>query len=162
MLSRVSQLNDVVKIISQIPQPFDVSDKAGSDDLILGSRILAVLIAFDNLLLGRKMATNTSVLHAKKLIEEQTPNQFDPIIVKLFFDMLAVKPCSEDPHLEFAIDVSQVTSNLVLTKDVENTQHGVLLTQGTVLSERFIDQLTKVAKAQQQPMVIFVKSCMVV
>jgi len=157
LLARVGQLNDVVKIIEQIPQPFNRSEQTGSDDLTLGARILAVLIAFDNMVLGRKMANHTSVTQARTLLEQQSPSHFDPLIVKLFFDMLDAKPVSEDPHLEFAIDLSHLGPNLVLTKDIENTQHGVLLTQGTALTERLIEQLHKVSRDQQQPMVLFVK-----
>jgi len=157
MLGRVGQLGDVVKVIDQIAQPFTQQEQTGADDLTLGARILAVIIAFDELILGRKTALRMSVRQAQASIEAQSPSHFDPLIVKLFFDMVQARPLSDDPHLEFAVDLAQLTDKLVLAKDVEDCRHGVLLTKGSVLKSSYVEQLTKVAKDQPQPLLIFVK-----
>jgi len=160
MLARVSQLADIVTIIGQIPQPFNDHDQQPSlnEHLSLGARILAVVIAFDNLIIGRQTLIPQTVAQAKQRIEQQANREFDGVVIKMFFDMLDKRPASGDEQLEFAVDLSKIGTDVVLARDVENSQHGILLTQGTMLTDSYIAQLTKLSHEQQRAIVLFIRA----
>jgi len=159
MLSKISQLVDVVKIIKHTAQPFNnLTELNNSDEAVpLGSKILAVVIAFDNLVLGRQTKAHISVKRAKQLIEAQGNKTLDQTVVELFLNMMAVLPATDDEFLEFAADLTGLGTDWVLTKDLENSKHGILLTQGTVLKQGYIDKLSKVANEQEQPLLLFIR-----
>jgi len=165
MLAKVSQLADVVQIIKSIGQSCDALAKEGNEhpgsepqnNLSLGSKILSVVIAFDNLVLGRQTAQHVTAAGATELIRAQVNKNYDPVVVDYFVEMMELLPTTDDEFLEFAVDLPQIGTDWVLSKDLKNKQHGILLTQGTVLKQSYIDKLTKVAQEQKQPLILFIR-----
>ncbi len=161
LLSEVDELIYVVEIIKHIPEHFDGSglpEHLIGDDIPLGSRIIALVTSFDNIVIGRQQKTPVSVVEAKNRLEKMAGSRFDPKLVSLYLDMLSIIPNSKAANLEFPIDLMQLKEGLTLTQDVTNSYSSVLLTKGTIIEQSHIDKLVKINNQREECLKLFVQS----
>jgi len=162
LLSEVDELSFVVEIIKHIPERYDGSglpEHLVGDEIPLGSRILAMVTHFDNLVIGRQQTTPVSVTEAKQRLDKVAGSRFDPTLISIFLDMLTRLPGSNKTStLEFPIDLMHLCEGLILTQDVVNSSSSVLLTKGTIIEQSHIDKLVEITNEHKEQFSLFIQS----
>lgn len=162
LLSEVDELSLVVEIIKHIPERYNDSglpEHFAGEDIPLGSRILAVVTSFDNLIIGRQTATIISVAEAKQRLESLAGSRFDPKLVPFYLNMLSEFPkANKDDMLEFPVDLMQLREGFKLSQDVINRSSQVLLTKGTVIEQSHIDKLIEISNEREEQFSLFIES----
>lgn len=159
ILSRVSELSSVVEIIKHMPEHYNglgQPDRLAAHDIPLGARILALVTAFDNLIIGRQTQAVISVAEAKQRISKHSGSLFDPELTALYFEMLDTLPQASEEQLEFPIDIMQLRIGWVLSQDIETTGSGALLTKDTIIRQSHIDKLMAISKEHDKKFTLFV------
>lgn len=160
ILNNISELDDVVEIIKHIKECYNGSglpEHLSGTDIPLASRILAPIIAFDNLIIGRSVQTETSVAEAKYRIEQLAGSAYDPEVVKLYLAMLNKFPPAIEGSIEYPIDLSQVKIGYVLSQPLMNTHDAPLLTPNTILTESHLTKLNDLAHQHGVKFILFIK-----
>ncbi|PKG80855.1 two-component system response regulator [Colwellia sp. 75C3] len=162
LLSDVDELSFVVEIIKHIPERYDGSglpEHLNADDIPLGSRILALVTHFDNLVIGRQQLVPVSVTEAKERLAKMAGSRFDPKLLSIYLDMLSAVPESNAAsNLEFPIDLMQLCEGLILTQDIVNSSSSVLLTKGTVIEQSHIDKLIEISGERDEQFSVFIQN----
>ncbi|MBL4765053.1 MAG: response regulator [Colwellia sp.] len=162
LISDVNELSFVVEIIKHIPVRYNnsgLADQLDSSTTPLGSRIIAIISSFDNLIIGRQTTFPLSITEAKLRIEKLSGSRFDPKLVTFYLKMLTEQPKSiHEGSLEFPIDLTQLREGLILSQDIVNNSAKVLITQGTVITKSHIDKLTEINHTHNESFCIFIQS----
>lgn len=162
LLAEVDELTYVVEIIKHISELYNGSgmpEHLSSDEIPLGSRIIAIVSYFDNLVIGRQTSTVVSVTEAKQRLESLCRSRFDPELVTFYLTMLEGFPgSSKVEKLEFPIDLMQLREGLILAHDVINNSSNVLLTKGTVIENNHIEKLTTISNDREEQFIVFIES----
>jgi response regulator RpfG family c-di-GMP phosphodiesterase len=162
LLSDVDELSYVIEIIKHIPEHYDGSglpEHLAADDIPLGSRLLAIISYFDNLVIGRQQITVVSVTEAKQRLAKMAGNRFDPKLLSIYLDMLSTQPDSRIvSNLEFPVDLMQLYKGLILTQDVVNSSSSVLLTKGTIIEQSHIDKLVEISNERDEKLSLFIQN----
>lgn len=159
LMSPIEELTYLVNLIKHIPEQYNglgFPEHIVGQEIPLGSRILAVVTAFDNLLIGRQLRSAVPFYEARKLMESQADKQFDPVIVKLFCSMLNDFVCYKEGELEYAINIDQLSTGMVLTQNLQNEHNAILLTKGMKIEKYHIDKLSQLNKQQNSDFILFV------
>lgn len=161
MLSKIDELAFVAEIIRHIPEYYNgtgLPDHLSGDEIPLGSRIVAVAIMYDNLIIGRQLRVKYTTSQAKARINELSGVLFDEDIVKVFLNILSNKTSSEDGEVEYLVNVSELIVGAELNNDMINTQGSVLLTKGTIVEQSHIDKLAEIEEEHGYSFNIAIKS----
>ena len=164
IMQPVADLKEIVTIIKHIPENFDglgLPDHLVGEDIPFASRLIAILAAFDNLLIARKMPLALSFIDAKKMIEEQAGQLYDPKIISCFSTVMTELNSSEGEPVEYLVNATQLRCGMQLTQDVHNTHQAILLTKGTIIKQINIDKLLQLEESQQEVIRVLVSSEMV-
>ncbi len=160
ILQKVDELLYVANIVKHIPEHYDglgKPDHLAGDDIPLGSRILAVVSAFDNFVIGRQVSSSISVIEAKHRIKERSGKFFDPEIVMLYMKLLETMPSPKEGEIEYPISLNLLKVGYVLAQDVINGHQHTLLTKGTIIEQQHIDKLTEL-QLEEDNFMFFIKS----
>lgn len=87
ILSNFTTFKDIIPIVLHHHEKFDGSgypDKLKGEDIPYGARLIAVVDAYDALTTNRSYRRARPGQKAIDVIQENTPHQFDPVIVKAF------------------------------------------------------------------------------
>ncbi|MCJ8320628.1 MAG: response regulator [Colwellia sp.] len=158
-LSKIDELSFVANIVRHIPEYFNGAGKPenlAEDNIPLGSRILSVVVLFDNLILGRHSSLALSVIESKERVRELSGKVFDPNIVTLYFQMLEHRTKPVEGIIEYQVNLSELSIGDVLTQNIVNELGNSLLTKGTVIEQQHIDKLSEISKEQQLNFTLFV------
>ena len=162
LLSDVDELSFVVEIIKHIPERYDGSglpEHLIADDIPLGSRILALVTHFDNLVIGRQQIAPVSVTEAKERLAKMAGSRFDPKLQSIYLDMLSALPeHNAAGNLEFPTDLMQLCEGLILTQDIVNSSSSVMLTKGTVIEQSHIDKLIEISGERDEQFSVFIQN----
>jgi len=161
LLADVDELSYVVEIIKHIPELYNGSglpEHLSAEDIPLGSRIIAIVTYFDNLVIGRQAPVAVSVTEAMQRLESLSKSRFDPQLVSLYLVMLAEFPGgSKNGGLEYPIDLMKLREGLILSQDVVNNSANALLTKGTVIEQTHIDKLKSISSEREEQFIIFIQ-----
>ncbi len=162
LLAEVDELTYVVEIIKHIPELYNGSglpDHLSGNEIPLGSRIIAIVSYFDNLVIGRQTNTFVSVTEAKKRLEKLCESRFDTELVTIYLAMLTeFSGGSKAGKLEFPVDLMKLREGLILAHDITNNSSGTLLTKGTVIEKNHIDRLITISNEREEQLNIFIES----
>ncbi len=162
LLSDVDELSFVVEIIKHIPERYDGSglpEHLIGEDIPLGSRILAIIIYFDNLVIGRQQIAPVSVTEAIQRVEKMAGSRFDPKLLLIYLDMLSSQSNKSMPNnLERPVDLMQLCEGVILTQDVVNSVSSVLLTKGTIIEQSHIDKLIEISNEREEQFSLFIQN----
>ncbi|WP_022941940.1 HD domain-containing phosphohydrolase [Psychromonas hadalis] len=159
IMQPVDNLKPIAKIIKHIPNHYDglgAPDHLQGEAIPFISRLIAILSAFDNLLLGRKMPLSCSFVKAKKLIEAQVDKHYDPHLIACFSTLMKNLTHSKDDAVEYLINAAQLRIGMQLSQDIHNTHQAILLTKGTLITQLHIDKLLHLENTQQEVLLIYV------
>lgn len=161
LLSEVDELSFVVEIIKHIPTRYNssgLSEEADGHVVPLGARILAIVITFDNLIIGRHTPYPISVVQATEKLQSLSGSRLDPDLVTQFLDFIVEKPNSvSDGILEFGIDISELSEGDIISQDIVNNSGLKLITKNTELSQSNIDKLVEISSDHNEQFTIFVQ-----
>ena len=145
-LMAVNYLQDCAKYIRSHRESWNgcgFPDHLTGEDIPLGSRILTIAVDFFAYTEGLVDNQKYEWAEAKKLILALSGKQYDPQLI-LHFSI-----CSEDLEAKkkqatcVKIPVNQLKADMVLSKDLKSNNGTLLLTEGTTLNARIIEQLRK-------------------
>ena len=178
LLGSVDELTAIIEIIKHIPQPYDTKEYDQEDDRSetgidaatpkqappLGSKILSIVIFFDNLLIDRQTSLTISYLEAIRKITLLSGEIFDPQLVACFIkfieDMQVIEDDNGDSNvnetIEYVINTSQLTEGMQISQNLILEGHSILLTQGTVIKKKHIEKLRDIEEEQHTQLIIFI------
>jgi len=159
LLSRVDELAYVIEIIKHIPEFYNglgLPEHLKGEEIPLGSRILSIVIMYDNLLIGRQTQAKILTAEAKHRIQDLGQTMFDANLVKTYLQALEQREDSQEGTVEYLLNVGDLQSGNVLKKDIINSDKSVLLTAGTVIEQHHIDKLLDIEKEFNQCFIAFV------
>jgi response regulator RpfG family c-di-GMP phosphodiesterase len=158
LLKNVEQLAFVAEIIKNIPQSVNKIEQCGNPiehEIPLGSRIIAVVSSYDNLINGRQFATTLSTTEAKHRLRELAKSVLDPFVVNQYLSLLVERPCSAEGKVDFLLNTCDLDEGMILTKDILNSDKHPLLTKGTQLEQHHIDKLLEIEKTKNERFLIY-------
>lgn len=159
ILSEIQLLKPTTHIISHIFEHVDGSglpDKLQDEEIPMGSKVLALVIHYDRLLMGKVYQTPLS--------QEQAFAKLQPLIGKVFDSKvyLHFKKLFEQPHLnqfEYAISLDKLKQNMVASEDVYNQNNQKLLAKNTSITNVMIESLARYQENVGHPVVVYINSC---
>jgi len=159
LLQKVDELLFVAEIIKHIPEQYNglgLPEHLSKNDIPLGSRILAIISMFDNLVIGRLTQTPISVAEAKHRIEKLSASIFDPQIVQCYINFLNDMPLTKKRKIQYPVNVAQLKIGDKLNQAIKNDNNNVLLTAGTIIEQQHIDKLIELELENEEFFTLFI------
>ncbi|GAW97428.1 MULTISPECIES: HD domain-containing phosphohydrolase [Colwellia] len=158
LLNKVDELSFVADIIKYIPENFNGStapEHLVADEIPLGSRIIAIVSMYDNLVNGRQSPAKMTTVQAKNRVKELAKTMFDPRLLDHYLTLLDEQPNSTEGRVEYLLNSSDLRVGMVLTQDIVNTDKNPMLTNGTKIEQYHIDKLLAIEKEQVESFLIY-------
>jgi Response regulator containing a CheY-like receiver domain and an HD-GYP domain len=160
LLNRIDELSFVAYIIKNIPANYDgtsAPEHLAGEEIPLGSRIIAIVSMYDNLVNGRQSQAKTPTVVAKHRIKELAKIMFDPSLVNHYLTILEECPSSSEGKVDYLLNCNDLREGMVLTRDIVNTDKNTMLTQGTKVEQHHIDRLLDIEKGQGEFFLIYAR-----
>ncbi len=160
LLKRVDELSFVAEIIKNIPVNYNgttAPEHLTADEIPLGSRIIAIVSMYDNLVNGRQSTVKTQTLEAKRRIKELAKTIFDPSLVSHYLTILEERPSSSEGKADYLLNCSDLLEGMELTRDIVNADKNTMLTKGTKIEQHHIDRLRDIEKGQGESFLIYAR-----
>ncbi len=160
LLNRVDELSFVAEIIKNIPANYNGTtspEHLTADEIPLGSRIIAIVSMYDNLVNGRQSQVKTSTVEAKHRIKELAKTMFDPSLVNHYLTILEKRPSSSEGKVDYLLNCSDLQEGMMLTRDIVNTDKKPMLTKGTSIEQHHIDRLLDIEKSQGEFFLVYAR-----
>ncbi len=144
LLLKVKELSNIANIIKHIPEHYNglgLPEHLSKEDIPLGSRILSVVSAYDNLAIGRQTQAVISIIEAQHRIKELSKSIYDPHVVNQFITLLESMPNATEGSVEYIVNISQLEVDHILAKDLATPNQSILLTKGTIIEAHHIEKL---------------------
>ncbi len=157
LLKDVEQLGFVAEIIKNIPLNFNHSEHTDSEyeyDIPLGSRIIAIVSFYDNLINGRQSTYKQSTTEAKHQLKKLAKSVFDPVIVEQYLSLLEGGVGLAADQVDFLLNTNDLVEGMVLSKDILNNGKQTMLTQGTQIERHHIEKLLHIENQQNEHFLI--------
>ena len=139
-LMALEQLQGVAKLIRSHCERFDGTgypDRLAGLAIPLGARILAVANDYDAAQLGVLLNKRMKQDDAVAFIKEGAGKRYDPTVVDVF-----IKNCvGAGIETELALGSGQILPGMELSRDLTAKDGLMLLTKGTVLNEKIIEEI---------------------
>lgn len=161
IMQPVNELKEISQIIKHIPEYYNglgFPEHLVAEAIPFASRLIAILCAFDNLLLARKISLPCSFVKAIEIIEAQAGQLYDPKIMMSFLALMTNLKSLEGDPVEVLINATQLCCGMQLTRDIQNTHQAILLTKGTIVNQTNIDKLLHIENSQQEALLISVNT----
>jgi putative two-component system response regulator len=157
VIARIDALGEIARLIRHHHEHFDGSgfpDRLSGLDIPIGARIIGAISDYENLKTGALTQQPMSAKQACEYLLAERGKRYDPTVVDVLEPMLSAEGT-------FTIDELQITAKhlqegMVLTRDVLHPNGFVLLSRGTRMIRRLIDQLVTVEKQLGSPLRIHV------
>jgi response regulator RpfG family c-di-GMP phosphodiesterase len=158
ILTKIQLLKPTSHIIAHIFEHVDGSglpDKLQNEEIPIGSKILALVIHYDRLLMGKVYQTPLS--------QEQAFSKLPPLIGKVFDSKVFVhlKKIFEQPGLkqfEYAINIEKLEENMVASQDIYNQNNQKLLAKNISITNVMIDSLMRYQENVGHPVIVYINS----
>jgi response regulator RpfG family c-di-GMP phosphodiesterase len=160
LIKKVDELKFVAEIIKHIPENYNGStppEHLAGEDIPLGSRIIAIVSFYDNLITGRQLPVRAPTVEAKFRIKELAKAMFDPTLVGQYLAILAQRPSSKEGEVDYLLNSGDLQPKLLLTRDILNAENKPMLTKGTELEQHHIDKLVDIEKEQGESFLIYAR-----
>ena len=158
LLKRVDELSFVAEIIKNIPANYNgtsAPEHLAAEEIPLGSRIIAIVSMYDNLVNGRQSQFKTPTVEAKHRIKELAKTMFDPSLVNHYLTILEERPSSSEGKVDYLLNCRDLREGIELTRDIVNADEKTMLTKGTKIEQHHIDRLLDIEKSQGEFFLIY-------
>ena len=160
LLNKVDELSFVAEIIKHIPENYNGStapEHLTAEEIPLGSRIIAIVSMYDNLVNGRQSSAKTPTVEAKHRIKDFAKTMFDPRLVDHYLTILDEYPNSTEGQVDYLLNSSDLRVGMVLTRDIVNTDKNPMLTKATEIEQHHIDKLLEIENDQGDYFLIYAR-----
>ncbi|TWX67840.1 response regulator [Colwellia demingiae] len=160
LLNRVDELSFVAEIIKNIPVNYNgtsAPEHLTADEIPLGSRIIAIVSMYDNLVNGRQSQVKTPTAEAKHRIKELAKTMFDPSLVNYYLTILEERPSSSEGKVDYLLNCSDLREGMMLSRDIVNADKKPMLTKGTSIEQHHIDRLLEIEKSQGEFFLVYAR-----
>ena len=160
LLKRVDELSYVAEIIKNIPVNYNgtsAPEHLTAEEIPLGSRIIAIVSMYDNLVNGRQSSVKTTTVAAKHRIKELAKTMFDPSLVNHYITIVEEHPRSSEGKVDYLLNCSDLREGMELTRDIVNADQKIMLTKGTKIEQHHIDRLVDIEKSQGELFLIYAR-----
>lgn len=128
-------------------------DQLKGEDIPLNARIVAVANDYDSMISGTMGAIKYKPDQALKAIIKEKGKRYDPVVVEAFTAVINGGVARE---FEKLIKQTDARVGMKLTRDVVNTEGVVLVGEGQVLTERFVEKILDYQNPDQSPLKVWV------
>ena len=132
-------------------------DRLTGEEIPLGARILSVVNDYDSLQVGTLVEGNLSTKEARNFLDENASGRYDPEVVEAFLKWLAENPLHGADLHELRMTSDDLRSDMVLARDLLNSQGLLLLSQGHVLDDALIARIRLFEREEKRGFTIYVK-----
>jgi response regulator RpfG family c-di-GMP phosphodiesterase len=142
------ELTQIKKMIRHHHEYFDGSgypDALAGDLIPLGSRILAVIDAWDEFQFGW-IHSDTPDQQVHDFLKINTHTRFDPKVVNAFIEFMATKPKQKDRKRR--LHATQLKEGMVVARDIIDEKGVVLVKQGQSLNDAALNYIHTIEKSQ--------------
>ena len=144
-IRHIETLAGIAEIIQAHHERYDGSgfpDGKSGLDIPLGARIIAAVSDYDALRRGQMTDQSMSAKESCQFLLENQASRYDPMVIAQLEPLLAAE---EDFEIdELAVAAQHLLEGMILTRDVMHPSGFVLLSKGTTMTRRLIDQLVAV------------------
>jgi len=160
LLKKVDELSFVAEIIKNIPASYNgntAPEHLSAEEIPLGSRIIAIVSMYDNLVNGHQSNFCIPTVEAKHRIKELAKTMFDPKLTYCYLSILEEFPSSSEGKIDYLLNSCDLREGMMLTRDIVNTDNNAMLTQGTEVEQHHIDKLVEIEKEQAESFLIYAR-----
>lgn len=157
LVAKIDGMTGVAEIIAGHHEHYDGSgfpNGLSGLEIPFGARIIGPISDYDALKHGRLTAQHQSPKQSFNYLLEQRGKRYDPMVVDILEPMLAGDENFEID--ESRIEAHHLQQGMVLSREIRHPDGFLLLSAGTVMIRRTIDQLVDVEKCSGAPLDIYV------
>ncbi|NRA59888.1 MAG: response regulator [Psychrobium sp.] len=155
-LEEMAHVGSIIEHLSEHVNGLGRPQHLSGSDIPLGSRILAIIIDFDNMIIGRSKEKSLPIKAVMTSIKKLANVQYDEQLLSLYCAMLEEMPHAIEGTIEYPVDISHLKEGFFLSQDICNGASAPLLTKGTLIDEHHIEKLVKLVKQRKISATIFV------
>lgn len=133
-------------------------NKLKGNEIPLGSRILRMVIDFHQLLYGLYFGIKLSVADAQEYLISHVGKKYDPILVQLYTKLLAHLKSNTEHKDDHMVNVDDLQPDMLVTRDLLNTDGMLLIAKQTVLNAVLIAKLKAYVDKTHRELRIFIRS----
>ncbi len=131
-------------------------DKLSGNEIPLGSRILSILVDYDELQLGLIEQKKYQPNMAKSYLKAKSKVNYDKDLVEKFIDFIEKFDSDASLTEETKIRSSDLKEGMVLSRDLVTEDGMLLLTKGKQLDASMIERVAKIDRDYEEYLKIFV------
>jgi putative nucleotidyltransferase with HDIG domain len=157
IIKKVSALSRVAEFVLSHHENYDGSgfpDGLSGLNIPLGARIIAAISDYDSLKYGGMLEQAMTAKQACQYLLTESGQRYDPMVIDKLESLLSAEEKFEID--EIPVHASHLQEGMVLTRDVLHPDGFLLLSKGTVMNHRLIDQLVVVEKHFNSSLQVFV------
>lgn len=158
-LMPLDKLQDVALMVRQHHERWDgrgFPDGLRGEDITLGARIISLASDFAGLVSGDLGQEPMEPIVAALTTKNLSGQRYDPKVIRAFEAVLAdeAKEALDDVEIE----VTELLSGMVLSRDLLSSRGAVLLTAGYTFNARVISQVTEFARREGLVLKLFIRT----
>jgi response regulator RpfG family c-di-GMP phosphodiesterase len=156
-LMSLAQLRPAARIIRSQHERLDgkgFPDGLEGEEIVLGARVLAPIVDFENLCCGNLAERRFSAEDATASIRRGAGSRYDPRVVDAFLDVL--KEPVDDGLDDRCVSALDLVEGMVLSRDLLSPQGTLLLAAGYVFDARIVAQVREYARREGAKLTLYV------
>ncbi|MBL8830514.1 MAG: response regulator [Planctomycetaceae bacterium] len=126
-------------------------DRLVGDQIPLGSRIIAVASAYDNILNSREHFENVTPAQALHVVEQLAPGRFDPVVMEALQRYVSTEADSIQQGAEIEIRLRDLRVGMMLSRELRTSRGVLLLPKNCVMNAEHLSRVK--AFQQSEPIV---------
>lgn len=159
-LMALEQLNGAAKLIRSHHERFDgqgFPDALRGNEIPLGARVLMVANEFDGVQHGFISEKRMNATAALTYIKEGRGRRYDPNVVDALVKLMGGEVESKPTELDLALSPSELKAGMILSRDLITKDGLLLLARDFILDDSLLEKLKSYEKADNRPLVVYVK-----
>lgn len=160
LLTPLNSLDFAAKLIRHQNENYNGSglpDKLASNKIPLGSRILRIVIDFQQLIHGFYLKDSLSSLDALDFLDKSSGVKYDPELLKLYRKLIIELDKNQSAPQDKLVHINEVEIGAQVNRDLYSHNGILLIAKGMILNEALIQKLTLIEKRSNKVLNIFIK-----
>ncbi len=133
-------------------------DKVAGDEIPMASRVLAVCKAFADLQDGSIFDERMTAAEAREFLLGEKGKRYDPDVVDRFVAWLDDRRRKSDDVQERKLTLGALRAGMTTTRDLVDENGVLILAADQRISDSFLNRLTQLQKALEEPLHVYVKA----
>ncbi|MFY0641833.1 MAG: response regulator [Bermanella sp.] len=160
LLTPLNSLDFAAKLIRHQNENYDGSglpDMLASNKIPLGSRILRIVIDFQQLIHGFFFTDRLSSMDALDFLDKFSGDKYDPELLKLYRKLIIELDKNQSAPQDKLVHIDEVEVGALVNRDLYSHNGILLIAKGMILNEALIQKLTLFEKRSHKVLNIFIK-----